>query len=140
MSDEQPEEGKGIYYVARAFCLPDLLSRLKRGGGRRAQPPQVSRRGAPVGLSNRPGLSGRAKPSAGKGPPKCWHRISRIIPTALTYHLALNFSPSGKVYTQNAAPLPYPSLSFSPVFPRFQQPRAVAGTAAKHRAGLAASQ
>ena len=56
------------------------------------------------GLSNRPGLSGRAKPSAGKGPPKCWHRISRIIPTVLTYHLALNFTPSGKVYTQNAAP------------------------------------
>lgn len=75
--------------------------------------------GAPVGLSKWPGLSGRAKPSAGKGPPKCWHRISRIIPAALTYHLALNFSPSGKVYTQNASPLPDPSLSFSPVFPPF---------------------
>lgn len=125
MSDEQPGEGKGIYYVAGAFCLPDLLSRLK-WGGRRAQPPQVKQRGGSWGLSNRPRAFRQSKaPSAGESPPKCWHRISRIIPAALTYHLALNFTPSGKVYTQNAAqppfppPPPQPSLSFGPVFPLF---------------------
>lgn len=149
MSDEQPGEGKGIYYAARAFCLPDLLSRLK-WGGRRAQPPQVKRRGGSWGLSNRPRAFRQSKaPSAGESPPKCWHRISRIIPAALTYHLALNFTPSGKVYTQNAAQPPSSSSSSSsptllilrsrlPPVP--QQPRAAAATAAKHRAGLAASQ
>lgn len=75
MSDEQPGEGKGIYYVAGAFCLPDLLSRLKRGG-RRAQPPQVSRRGAPGGYQTGQGFQaeqslppGKVLPSAGTASP-----------------------------------------------------------------------
>lgn len=98
-------KGKGIYYVAGAFCLPDLLSRLK-WGGRRAQPPQVRWRGL-LGVIKPARAFRQSKAFAGEGPPKCWHRVSRIIPAALTYHLALNFTPSGKVYTQNAAfPLP----------------------------------
>lgn len=87
----------------RGLLSTQSFKQIEAGRPSRTTAPGKAARGS-WGLSNRPGLSGRAKPSAGKGPPKCWHRISRIIPTALTHHLALNFSPSGKVYTRNAAP------------------------------------
>lgn len=121
MSDEQPGEGKRNLLCGRGLLSARSFKQIEVGRPSRTTAPGKAARGS-WGLSNRPGLSGRAKPSAGEGPPKCWHRVSRIIPAALTYHLALNFTPSGKVYTQNAAFPPLPAspallILFSPVFP-----------------------
>lgn len=136
-------KGKGIYYVAGAFCLPDLLSRLK-WGGRRAQPPQVRRRGAPGGYQTGQGF--QAEQSFRRG------RSSQVLaPRLQDYPRRTNISSGFKlhplwqsIYSKcrfsppRLPSPPYPLVPSSPPVP--EQPRAAAGTAAKHRAGLAASQ
>lgn len=112
---------------ARSF-----LSRLERGGSGAAGEGGA---GLP-GVIGPAGAPGTAKLCSGKDPPALQDYPP---PTAPTHHLALNFSPSGK-----AQPPPRSSPSLLILYPVFspvpEQPRAAAGTAAKHRAGLAGSQ